>query len=78
MSTEVEDEPKERKKIHFAMPSSAPTNLDPRQVEMVSPASALTSLRVSHFNCFHVNICASLSYLLKKMCSIVYEVHDHC
>ncbi|XP_047427101.1 protein phosphatase 1 regulatory subunit 1B isoform X2 [Mugil cephalus] len=35
VSTEVEDEPKERKKIHFAMPSSAPTNLDPRQVEMI-------------------------------------------
>nr|XP_043907407.1 protein phosphatase 1 regulatory subunit 1B isoform X2 [Solea senegalensis] len=33
--TEVEEEPKERKKIHFAMPSSAPTNLDPRQVEMI-------------------------------------------
>ncbi|XP_060882845.1 protein phosphatase 1 regulatory subunit 1B isoform X3 [Labrus mixtus] len=35
VSTEVEGEPKERKKIHFAMPSSAPTNLDPRQVEMI-------------------------------------------
>ncbi|XP_058509837.1 protein phosphatase 1 regulatory subunit 1B isoform X2 [Solea solea] len=35
VSTEVEEEPKERKKIHFAMPSSAPTNLDPRQVEMI-------------------------------------------
>uniref|UniRef100_A0A3Q1FKK2 Protein phosphatase 1 regulatory subunit 1B n=1 Tax=Acanthochromis polyacanthus TaxID=80966 RepID=A0A3Q1FKK2_9TELE len=33
--TEVEGEPKERKKIHFAVPSSAPTNLDPRQVEMI-------------------------------------------
>lgn len=36
LSTEVEGEPKERKKIHFAVPASAPTNLDPRQVEMVS------------------------------------------
>lgn len=36
VSTEVEGEPKERKKIHFAVPASAPTNLDPRQVEMVS------------------------------------------
>ncbi|XP_029014182.1 protein phosphatase 1 regulatory subunit 1B isoform X2 [Betta splendens] len=35
MSTEVEGEPKERKKIHFAVPASAPTNLDPRQVEMI-------------------------------------------
>lgn len=34
--TEVEGEAKERKKIHFAVPASAPTNLDPRQVEMVS------------------------------------------
>lgn len=34
--TQVEVEPKERKKIQFAVPSSAPTNLDPRQVEMVS------------------------------------------
>lgn len=35
--TEVEVEPKvERKKIQFAVPASAPTNLDPRQVEMVS------------------------------------------
>lgn len=33
---EVEVEPKERKKIQFAVPASAPTNLDPRQVEMVS------------------------------------------
>lgn len=33
--TELEGEPKERKKIHFAVPSSAPTNLDPRQVEMI-------------------------------------------
>ncbi len=36
VSTEVEEEPKERKKIQFAVPASAPTNLDPRQVEMVS------------------------------------------
>lgn len=36
MSPEVEGEPKERKKIQFAVPASAPTNLDPRQVEMVS------------------------------------------
>ncbi|XP_016895680.1 protein phosphatase 1 regulatory subunit 1B isoform X2 [Cynoglossus semilaevis] len=35
MSSEVEGEPKERKKIHFAVPSSAPPNLDPRQVEMI-------------------------------------------
>lgn len=35
-TTEVEVEPKERKKIQFAVPASAPTNLDPRQVEMVS------------------------------------------
>lgn len=34
--TEVETEPKERKKIQFAVPASAPPNLDPRQVEMVS------------------------------------------
>lgn len=36
VSTEVEGEPKERKKIQFAVPASTPTNLDPRQVEMVS------------------------------------------
>nr|XP_046271320.1 protein phosphatase 1 regulatory subunit 1B isoform X2 [Scatophagus argus] len=35
MSTEVDGEPKERKKIQFAVPASAPTNLDPRQVEMI-------------------------------------------
>ncbi|XP_029997005.1 protein phosphatase 1 regulatory subunit 1B isoform X4 [Sphaeramia orbicularis] len=35
VSTEVEGEAKERKKIHFAVPASAPTNLDPRQVEMI-------------------------------------------
>ncbi|CAN9505417.1 unnamed protein product [Ophioblennius macclurei] len=35
VSTEVEGEPKERKKIQFAVPSAAPTNLDPRQVEMI-------------------------------------------
>ncbi|XP_056143881.1 protein phosphatase 1 regulatory subunit 1B isoform X2 [Lampris incognitus] len=34
-SAEVEQEQKERKKIQFAVPSSAPTNLDPRQVEMI-------------------------------------------
>uniref|UniRef100_A0A3Q3XQD4 Protein phosphatase 1 regulatory subunit 1B n=1 Tax=Mola mola TaxID=94237 RepID=A0A3Q3XQD4_MOLML len=33
--TEVETEPKERKKIQFAVPASAPPNLDPRQVEMI-------------------------------------------
>ncbi|XP_028311724.1 protein phosphatase 1 regulatory subunit 1B [Gouania willdenowi] len=35
VSNQAEEEPKERKKIHFAVPSSAPTNLDPRQVEMI-------------------------------------------
>uniref|UniRef100_A0A3Q0RK81 Protein phosphatase 1 regulatory subunit 1B n=1 Tax=Amphilophus citrinellus TaxID=61819 RepID=A0A3Q0RK81_AMPCI len=35
VSPEVEGEPKERKKIQFAVPASAPTNLDPRQVEMI-------------------------------------------
>uniref|UniRef100_A0A3Q3JAP1 Protein phosphatase 1 regulatory subunit 1B n=1 Tax=Monopterus albus TaxID=43700 RepID=A0A3Q3JAP1_MONAL len=35
ISTEVEGEHRERKKIHFAVPTSAPTNLDPRQVEMI-------------------------------------------
>ncbi|XP_068192091.1 protein phosphatase 1 regulatory subunit 1B isoform X3 [Antennarius striatus] len=35
MSAEVEGEPKERKKIQFAVPAAAPTNLDPRQVEMI-------------------------------------------
>eukprot|EP00064_Thunnus_orientalis_P015501 superscaffoldBa00002882_g15554 len=35
VSTEVEGECKERKKIQFAVPASAPTNLDPRQVEMI-------------------------------------------
>ena len=35
-SDSVDVEGKERKKIHFADPSSAPTQLDPRQVEMVS------------------------------------------
>ncbi|XP_031174942.1 protein phosphatase 1 regulatory subunit 1B isoform X4 [Sander lucioperca] len=34
VSTEDEGEPKERK-IHFAVPASVPTNLDPRQVEMI-------------------------------------------
>ncbi|XP_019949902.1 protein phosphatase 1 regulatory subunit 1B isoform X2 [Paralichthys olivaceus] len=33
--TEIDGEKKERKTIHFAVPSSAPTNLDPRQVEMI-------------------------------------------
>lgn len=33
---ELEGDSKERKKIHFAVPSGAPpTNLDPRQVEMI-------------------------------------------
>ncbi|KAK1877621.1 Protein phosphatase 1 regulatory subunit 1B, partial [Dissostichus eleginoides] len=35
MSSEDEDEPKERK-IHFNMPASVPSNLDPRQVEMAA------------------------------------------
>ncbi|XP_068606451.1 protein phosphatase 1 regulatory subunit 1B [Brachionichthys hirsutus] len=35
MSAGVEEEPKERKKIQFAVPAAAPTNLDPRQVEMI-------------------------------------------
>ncbi|KAF7657763.1 hypothetical protein LDENG_00022240 [Lucifuga dentata] len=35
VSPEVEEENKERKKIQFAVPASAPTNLDPRQVEMI-------------------------------------------
>ncbi|XP_063760484.1 protein phosphatase 1 regulatory subunit 1B isoform X4 [Eleginops maclovinus] len=51
VSTEVEEKPKERKKIqfavsedeeepkerkiHFNMPASVPSNLDPRQVEMI-------------------------------------------
>ncbi|XP_020781976.1 protein phosphatase 1 regulatory subunit 1B-like isoform X2 [Boleophthalmus pectinirostris] len=34
-SVSTEGEPKERKKIQFAVPASAPTNLDPRQVEMI-------------------------------------------
>ena len=33
---DVPGESKERKKIQFAVPSTAPTQLDPRQVEMVS------------------------------------------
>ncbi|XP_017578260.1 protein phosphatase 1 regulatory subunit 1B isoform X1 [Pygocentrus nattereri] len=32
---DVPVEPKERKKIQFAVPSTAPTQLDPRQVEMI-------------------------------------------
>uniref|UniRef100_A0A1A8UTF0 Protein phosphatase 1 regulatory subunit 1B n=1 Tax=Nothobranchius furzeri TaxID=105023 RepID=A0A1A8UTF0_NOTFU len=35
MPTEVEGDHKERKKIQFDVPASAPTNLDPRQVEMI-------------------------------------------
>ncbi|KAG7279103.1 hypothetical protein CRUP_004046 [Coryphaenoides rupestris] len=35
LSPDMDKEPRERKKIHFADPSSAPTNLDPRQVEMI-------------------------------------------
>uniref|UniRef100_A0A1A8RZ01 Protein phosphatase 1 regulatory subunit 1B n=1 Tax=Nothobranchius rachovii TaxID=451742 RepID=A0A1A8RZ01_9TELE len=35
MPTEVEGGHKERKKIQFDVPASAPTNLDPRQVEMI-------------------------------------------
>ncbi|XP_059204323.1 protein phosphatase 1 regulatory subunit 1B isoform X2 [Centropristis striata] len=35
VSTEVEGETKERKKIQFAVPASVATNLDPRQVEMI-------------------------------------------
>uniref|UniRef100_A0AAY4ARR1 Protein phosphatase 1 regulatory subunit 1B n=1 Tax=Denticeps clupeoides TaxID=299321 RepID=A0AAY4ARR1_9TELE len=34
-ASEVVEEPKERKKIHFAVPATAPTQLDPRQVEMI-------------------------------------------
>ncbi|XP_014048314.1 protein phosphatase 1 regulatory subunit 1B [Salmo salar] len=34
-SDEVGDECKESRKIHFAVQSSAPTQLDPRQVEMI-------------------------------------------
>ncbi|KAL0992757.1 hypothetical protein UPYG_G00097970 [Umbra pygmaea] len=34
-SAELEDHSKEVRKIHFAVPSSAPTQLDPRQVEMI-------------------------------------------
>ncbi|KAJ7992317.1 hypothetical protein DPEC_G00277270 [Dallia pectoralis] len=34
-SGEVGDQSKEVRKIHFAMPSAAPTQLDPRQVEMI-------------------------------------------
>ncbi|KAI5607252.1 hypothetical protein C0J50_7004 [Silurus asotus] len=33
-ASEVHEEVKEKKKIHFAVPSTAPTQLDPRQVEM--------------------------------------------
>ncbi|XP_030649879.1 protein phosphatase 1 regulatory subunit 1B [Chanos chanos] len=32
---DVPAEPKERRKIQFAVPASAPTQLDPRQVEMI-------------------------------------------
>uniref|UniRef100_A0AAQ4PMX6 Protein phosphatase 1 regulatory subunit 1B n=1 Tax=Gasterosteus aculeatus aculeatus TaxID=481459 RepID=A0AAQ4PMX6_GASAC len=35
VSTEGDEEPKERKKIHFAVPTTVATNLDPRQVEMI-------------------------------------------
>ncbi|XP_015249694.1 PREDICTED: protein phosphatase 1 regulatory subunit 1B-like [Cyprinodon variegatus] len=35
VSKEVEGEHKERRKIQFAVPASDPTNLDPRQVEMI-------------------------------------------
>lgn len=41
-SDEVGDECKESRKIHFAVQSSAPTQLDPRQVEMVSERIGLT------------------------------------
>ncbi|XP_033826864.1 protein phosphatase 1 regulatory subunit 1B isoform X2 [Periophthalmus magnuspinnatus] len=34
-SVSTEGEQKERKKIQFAVPTSAPSNLDPRQVEMI-------------------------------------------
>ncbi|XP_046690773.1 protein phosphatase 1 regulatory subunit 1B isoform X2 [Silurus meridionalis] len=34
-ASEVHEEVKEKKKIHFAVPSTAPTQLDPRQVEMI-------------------------------------------
>ncbi|KAJ8245950.1 hypothetical protein GJAV_G00262060 [Gymnothorax javanicus] len=35
LSSEVGDETKERKKIHFSVPATVPTQLDPRQVEMI-------------------------------------------
>ncbi|XP_062865322.1 protein phosphatase 1 regulatory subunit 1B [Trichomycterus rosablanca] len=34
-ASDVHQEPKEKKKIHFDVPSAAPTQLDPRQVEMI-------------------------------------------
>ncbi|XP_051949499.1 protein phosphatase 1 regulatory subunit 1B-like isoform X1 [Xyrauchen texanus] len=34
-SSHAEMEPKERRKIHFAVPATEPTQLDPRQVEMI-------------------------------------------
>ncbi|KAG7317419.1 hypothetical protein KOW79_019717 [Hemibagrus wyckioides] len=34
-ASEVHEETKEKKKIHFAVPSTSPTQLDPRQVEMI-------------------------------------------
>ncbi|XP_060713486.1 protein phosphatase 1 regulatory subunit 1B isoform X2 [Tachysurus vachellii] len=34
-ASDVHEEAKEKKKIHFAVPSTAPTQLDPRQVEMI-------------------------------------------
>ncbi|KAI1896438.1 hypothetical protein AGOR_G00094800 [Albula goreensis] len=34
-SAEVGEETKERKKIHFSVPATVPTQLDPRQVEMI-------------------------------------------
>ncbi|KAF7225926.1 protein phosphatase 1 regulatory subunit 1B isoform X5 [Nothobranchius furzeri] len=42
MPTEVEGDHKERKKIQFDVPASAPTNLDPRQVEMAFKDSVFT------------------------------------
>lgn len=50
MSSEVEGEPKERKKIHFAVPSSAPPNLDPRQVEMVRSFVEAPRLNIDNNN----------------------------
>ncbi|MCJ8745988.1 hypothetical protein PDJAM_G00136490 [Pangasius djambal] len=34
-ASDAHEEAKEKKKIHFSVPSTAPTQLDPRQVEMI-------------------------------------------